>query len=211
MTRQGILVVLSGPSGTGKGTICKELLQNYRNLHYSVSATTRSPRPGEVDGENYWFVSEEKFKAMVANDELLEWAEVYGRFYGTPRKYVEDQLNRGKDVILEIDIQGAMQIKEKFPQGVFIFIVPPSINELETRIHKRGTETPDLIDLRLSCVYKELSFVYNYNYVVVNDEVPEAVRKVAAIVEAEKCLVVRNKAIVDEIAGRQISPKEATI
>lgn len=208
MARQGILVVLSGPSGTGKGTICKELLQNYPNLHYSVSATTRAPRLGEVDGVNYWFVSEENFKTMAANDELLEWAEVYGRFYGTPRKYVTDLLESGKDVILEIDIQGAMQIKEKCPQGVFIFIVPPSISELETRIHKRGTETQDLIDLRLGCVYQELAFIYNYHYVVVNDEVPEAVRKIAAIVEAEKCLVARNKAIVDEIAGRQIS-KEA--
>lgn len=208
MARQGILVVLSGPSGTGKGTICKELLQNYPNLHYSVSATTRSPRPNEIDGLNYWFVSEDTFKAMVANDELLEWAEVYGRFYGTPRKYVSELLLSGKDVILEIDIQGALQVKDKFPQGVFVFIVPPSINELETRIHKRGTETQELIDLRLSCVYQELSFIYNYQYVVVNDEVPEAVRKIAAIVEAEKCLVSRNKLIVDEIAGRQITPKE---
>ncbi|MDF2499938.1 MAG: Guanylate kinase [Anaerosporomusa subterranea] len=211
MARQGILVVLSGPSGTGKGTICKELLQNYPNLHYSVSATTRSPRPGEINGVNYWFVSEADFKSMAANDELLEWAEVYGRFYGTPIKYVKEQLQSGLDVILEIDIQGAMQVKDKFPQGVFVFIVPPSINELETRIHKRGTETQDLIDLRLSCVYQELSFIYNYQYVVVNDEVPEAVRKIAAIVEAEKCLVARNKEIVHEIAGRQISPKEADL
>ena len=160
MARQGILVVLSGPSGTGKGTICKELLQNYPNLHYSVSTTTRSPRPGEINGINYWFISEVEFKAMAVNDELLEWAEVYGRCYGTPRKYVSELLQSGKDVILEIDIQGAMQVKDKFPQGVFVFIVPPSINELETRIHKRGTETQDLIDLRMSCVYQELSFIY---------------------------------------------------
>ena len=208
MARQGILVILSGPSGTGKGTICKELMKNYPNLHYSVSATTRSPRPGEINGVNYWFVSEDVFIDMRANDELLEWAEVYGRFYGTPRKYVSELLASGKDVILEIDIQGAMQVKDKFPQGVFVFIVPPSINELETRIHKRGTETQDLIELRLSCVYQELSLIYNYQYVVVNDEVPAAVKKIAAIVEAEKCLVSRNKQIVDEITGRQITQKE---
>lgn len=199
MARQGILVVLSGPSGTGKGTICKELLQNYPNLHYSVSATTRSPRPGEVNGVNYWFVSEDEFKTMAANDELLEWAEVYGRYYGTPLKYVWEQLKSGKDVILEIDIQGAMQVKAKFPKGVFIFVVPPSLNELETRIHKRGTETQDVIDLRLGCVRQELSFIYSYQYVVVNDEVPEAVRKIAAIVEAEKCLISRNEDILESI------------
>ena len=211
MARQGVLVVLSGPSGTGKGTISKELLQNYPNLHYSVSATTRSPRPGEVNGLNYWFISEDEFKTMAANDELLEWAEVYGRFYGTPRKYVMEQLQNGQDVILEIDIQGAMQVKEKFPQGVFVFVVPPSINELETRIHKRGTETQELIDLRLGCVYQELSCICNYQYVVVNDEVPLAVKKIAAIIEAEKCLVARNKQIVDEIAGRQIGPREVSV
>ncbi|MDU4961459.1 MAG: guanylate kinase [Sporomusaceae bacterium] len=203
MARQGILVILSGPSGTGKGTICKELMQNYPNLHYSVSATTRSPRPGEVNGVNYWFVSEPEFRSMAANDELLEWAEVYGRCYGTPVKYVKEQLQRGQDVILEIDMQGAMQVKEKFPQGVFIFLVPPSIGELETRIHKRGTETKDIINLRLSCVYKELSFIHQYQYVVVNDEVVAAVKKIAAIIEAEKCLVSRNQEIVEEIAGRQ--------
>lgn len=201
MSRQGVLVVLSGPSATGKGTICKELLQKHPNLHYSVSATTRLPRPGEVNGVNYLFVSEAEFKKMAANDELLEWAQVYGRCYGTPCKYVFDMLQSGKDVILEIDIQGALQIKNKFPQGVFVFIVPPSLHELEARIHKRGTETQDVIDLRLGCAVEEFSYIDQYQYVVVNDEVPEAARKIAAIIEAEKCLVSRNEEIIKQIAN----------
>ena len=199
MQQQGVLVVLSGPSGTGKGTICKELLRSYPNLHYSVSATTRTPREGEANGVNYWFITKEEFQQMVETDELLEWAEVYGNFYGTPRRYVQEQLDCGKDVVLEIDIQGAMQIKKKFPQGIFIYVVPPSLEELADRIIKRGTDSLEVIKKRLSCASIELESAPNYHYVIVNDSLGTAVAKVEAIITAEKCKVERNSALIKSI------------
>ncbi|SEO31080.1 guanylate kinase [Propionispora vibrioides] len=199
MTQQGILIVLSGPSGAGKGTICKELLRSYPNLHYSVSATTRAARAGEVHGTNYWFVSQEEFQEMIAKDDLLEWANVYGNCYGTPRQYVMELLNDGKDVILEIDTQGAMQIKNKFPEGVFIYIIPPSLNELANRIYKRGTDSLESIKTRLSCATFEIDCAQHYNYVVVNDLVEEAVRKISAIITAEKCNAKRNTLLVNDV------------
>lgn len=199
MARHGILIVLSGPSGTGKGTICQELLHNNQNLFYSVSATTRPPRAGEVNGVNYWFVPPAQFSQMIADDELLEWAEVYGNRYGTPRRYVDDMLARGKDVVLEIDTQGAMQIKTKFPQGVFIFIMPPSLGELEDRIRKRGTDGPEVIAKRLSCVQDELKYASQYDYVVVNDEVAAATARISAIIDAEKCRTARNADLIEAI------------
>lgn len=199
MARKGILIVLSGPSGTGKGTICQELLHNNQNLFYSVSATTRQPRAGEVNGVNYWFVPPAQFSQMIAEDDLLEWAEVYGNRYGTPRRYVNDMLTSGKDVVLEIDTQGAMQIKAKFPQGVFIFIVPPSLSELEGRLRKRGADAPAVIAKRLSCVQDELKYAPQYDYVVVNDEVAEATAKITAIITAEKCRVSRSADLVEAI------------
>jgi guanylate kinase len=199
MAKEGILLVLSGPSGAGKGTICQALLRSYPGLNYSISATTRSARVGEQHGVNYWFVSREEFQNMIQNDELLEWAEVYGNFYGTPCRQVKELLSDGKDVVLEIDAQGATQIKNKFPQGVFVYIAPPSLDELANRIHKRGTDSLEVIKKRLSCANNELTYVHNYNYVVVNDEVQQATNKVAAIIDAEKCQVVRNSNIVEEI------------
>jgi guanylate kinase len=199
MARQGILIVLSGPSGTGKGTICQELLRNNQNLFYSVSATTRQPRAGEVNGVNYWFVSPSQFSEMFAEDGLLEWAEVYGNRYGTPRRYVADMLASGKDVVLEIDTQGAMQIKAKFPQGVFIFIVPPSLSELEARIRKRGSDSPAVIAKRLSCVQDEFKYAPQYDYVVVNDEVLAATARITAIIAAEKCRMTRNADLIEAI------------
>jgi guanylate kinase len=202
MARHGILIVLSGPSGTGKGTICKELLAQNSNLHYSISATTRPARPGEANGVNYWFIAPEEFRTMVAQEELLEWAEVYGNFYGTPRRWVMDMLRSGRDVILEIDTQGAMQIKKKFPEGVFVFIVPPSLAELQNRIVKRGADSPAVIAKRLSCVQAELGFAGQYDYAVVNDEVTSATAKIAAIILAEKCRMERNADLIEAIGRR---------
>ncbi len=193
MAQQGILIVLSGPSGAGKGTVCRELLGSLPGCQYSISATTRPPRIGETDAANYCFVTSDDFKEMIDKGELLEWAEVYGNYYGTPKKYVLEALHSGKDVVLEIDIQGAMQIKKQMPEGIFIYIVPPSFEELAKRIHGRGTDSEEVINKRLESVNLELGYVNNYSYLVVNDEVATAVKRITAIITAEKCKVERNK------------------
>ncbi len=199
MERQGILIVLSGPSGAGKGTICQELLRRYKDLHYSISATTRAPRAGEVDGVNYHFLSRQEFETMIEQDQLLEWAEVYGNFYGTPQRYVREMLEQGNDVVLEIDTQGAMQIKEKFPEGVFIYIVPPSLDELSKRIYKRGTDSLESIKNRLSCASSELTYAQKYNYVIINDQVEQATNRVNNIILAERHRVSRNLKLIEKI------------
>ncbi|WP_240986893.1 guanylate kinase [Acididesulfobacillus acetoxydans] len=187
----GLLIVLSGPSGAGKGTLCRELLRQVPDVVYSVSATSRAARPGETEGIHYFFRSRDEFRAMVEQDELLEWAEFCGNYYGTPRFAVEQSLQAGRDVILEIEIQGALQIKKRFPQGVFIFVVPPSLDVLAERIHKRGTEAEEVIRKRLDTAVHELEYVSEYDYVVENDEIPAAVEKLHSILVAEKCRVKR--------------------
>lgn len=196
---QGVLLVVSGPYGAGKGTICQLLREKLPDLGYSVSVTTRQPRVGEVDGVNYFFKTVEQVKEMIAADELLEYAEVYGNYYGTPRQYVMDLLNAGKDVLLEIDIQGALQIKQRFPEGVFVFIVPPSLDELSARIYKRGTDSEDVIKRRMASAASELTYAAEYDYIIVNDIVEKAANKILTIMDAERYRVARTYFIVDKI------------
>ena len=190
---KGLLIVVSGPSGAGKGTICKALLEKHDDLFISVSATTRQPRAGEVDGVNYHFITKEDFIKRVEQKDFLEYAEVYGNYYGTPKSKVEEMLNSGKNVILEIDIQGALKVKENFKEGVFIFILPPSMEELKQRIIKRGSETPESLMRRFKSAYQEINYISKYNYAVVNDIVDVAVSKIEGIITAEKCRVDRIK------------------
>ncbi len=189
MMNKGLLIVVSGPSGAGKGTICKQLLRVEPEVMLSVSATTRGPRVGEVEGKNYYFLSKDEFEDLIVKDEFLEYANVYGNYYGTPKKYVHEKNQQGKSVLLEIDIQGALQIKDKYPHGVFIFILPPSMKELKQRIITRGTETEAAIEQRFTSAYEEISYAKKYDYCVINDDVDTAVEKVKAIIKAEKCRV----------------------
>ncbi|TJY43260.1 guanylate kinase [Cohnella pontilimi] len=184
---RGLLIVLSGPSGVGKGTVCSALRGKQPELIYSVSATTRPPREGERDGVNYFFKSREQFQDMIRNDALLEYAEYVGNFYGTPRDFVEKTLDEGKDIILEIEVQGALKVKEKFPEGVFIFLLPPSLGELKQRIVGRGTESQATIEHRLSVAVEEMNLLYHYDYAVVNDDVDSACARIGAIMTAEHC------------------------
>ena len=190
-SNRGSLIILSGPSGAGKGTIHNELLKNNKHLKYSVSMTTRKQRVGEKEGIDYFFVSEEEFLKEIEKDSFLEYAKVHGNYYGTLKRVVDKDLDNGYDVILELDIQGALNIKTKNLDGIFIFIMPPSMEELKNRLVKRGTETKEQLIERFKNAYKEINEFSKYNYVVINDEVETAVRKVEAIMLAEKCRVER--------------------
>ncbi len=189
---EGLLVVISGPSGAGKGAICKDLLADATELTYSVSATTRAKRPGEQDGVNYFFLGKEEFLRRVDQGEFLESAYFCDNYYGTPRHFVEETLASGRSVILEIETQGARQVKRTFPRGVFIFLVPPSFDELAKRIAGRGTEDHETQLARLAAARDEVKQVSIYDYVVVNDVVKSAADKIRAIITAEKCRVQRN-------------------
>ncbi len=189
---RGSLIVLSGPSGVGKGTICKELKKQRKHLWLSVSMTTRKPRPNEQDGVDYYFISKEEFEEKIKNHELLEYAQVHNHdYYGTPKEKIARHINDGDDVILEIDIEGALQVKENHPEALFIFIMPPSMEELINRLIQRGTESKEKIVKRFRKAYQEINEVTKYNYVVINDQLDKAVYKVNAILTAERSRVDR--------------------
>lgn len=198
--KNGLLIVISGPSGCGKGTICRALRQKHPELKVSVSVTTREMRKNEAEGKDYFFTSRQEFERMIAEGELLEHAQIYGgNYYGTPKKYVRQTLMEGNDLILEIDIQGALQVKERFEEGVFIFLVPPSMEELHRRLVERGREAPELIMERFKAAYEEMNFINRYNYVITNDKIDEAVNKIEAVITAEKCRVQRNGQLLTEL------------
>lgn len=183
----GILFILSGPSGVGKGTVRKRLFERDTALQYSISMTTREKRSGETDGIDYFYKTKEEFETLIEQNQLLEYAKYVNNYYGTPREYVEETLAVGNDVFLEIEVQGALQVKENFPEGVFIFLFPPSLEELKNRIINRGTETEELVLNRLKAARDEIEMMDAYDYVVVNDHVDNAVAKVQAIIESEHC------------------------
>lgn len=192
--RKGTLIVLSGPSGTGKGTVLKHFFDNYADdaVKLSISATTRLPREGETDGVNYFFVEKEKFENMVQNDMLLEWASFCGNCYGTPKAFVDENLENGCDVILEIEVQGALKVMEKRPDAAFVFIAPPSMQELKSRIVGRQTETADVIERRMETAKWEVQNISKYTYAVVNDDVDMAAKRLKTIIDAERLKVEKN-------------------
>ncbi|MCH1623838.1 guanylate kinase [Fredinandcohnia quinoae] len=186
MSERGLLIVLSGPSGVGKGTVRKAIFSKPNTkFQYSISMTTRKPREGEIDGVDYFFKSREEFEVLIKNNKLLEWAEYVGNYYGTPVDYVEQTLQDGKDVFLEIEVQGALQVRNAFPEGLFIFLAPPSLKELKNRIVTRGTESDDLILNRMRVAKEEIEMMDAYDYVVENDQVDLACERINAIVIAE--------------------------
>ena len=200
MDKKGLIIVLSGFSGAGKGTIMKHLLKTYPDsYHLSISATTRAPRQGEEDGREYFFRTQEEFDAMIANNELLEYACFNGNSYGTPRSYVEKLINEGKDVILEIEIQGALQVKKLYPEAVLLFVMPPTANDLKERLVGRGTETPDVIAQRLAISSKESQYMCGYDYLVVNDELAKSVEQVHSIISSEHFRTARNEDTIETI------------
>ena len=189
--KQGLLIVLSGPSGCGKNSVIKQLLTIRPNCWISISCTSRQPRPGEENGKDYYFLSKEEFEKDITKEQFLEYAEYAGNYYGTPKKYIQQHLDQGEDVILEIEIQGALKIKEQLPETIFIFIMPPSMQELKRRLQNRKTEDAAKIDKRFKRAYEEINEISKYNYVVVNDVIETAAAKVNAILEAERCCVDR--------------------
>lgn len=192
MTQRGLLIVLSGPSGVGKGTVRKAIFEEEGiDFQYSISATTRSPRKGEVDGEDYFFVTREQFEERINNGDMLEYAQYVNNYYGTPKSFIDQTLASGRDVFLEIDVQGALQVKSKMPEGIYIFLTPPDLTNLRSRLVGRGTDSSEVIEKRVAAARDELKMMINYNYAVENDVVSRAVDRIKAIITAERLRVTR--------------------
>lgn len=203
--QKGSLIVISGFAGVGKGTLVKRLLQEYDSYALSISATTRDPRPGETHGKEYFFLTKEEFEQRIAQDGFIEYASYVGNYYGTPSDYVKSKLADAKDVILEIEIQGALQIKEKYPEAVLIYILPPSAKELESRLRGRGTETEEKIQARLSRAAKESEGLEKYDYIIVNDDIDAALLRLHGVIQAAHAAPIRNTELItrirDEVKG----------
>ena len=199
MNKRGTLVVVSGFSGAGKGTLMCQLINRHDNYALSISATTRNPREGEVDGREYFFGTKEDFELLIANDNLIEYAQYVNHYYGTPRSYVEEQLNKGKDVILEIEIQGALKVKEKHPDTLLLFVVPPSIDELKNRLVMRGTECDEVIDSRIERAVEEAKGMKAYDYILVNDDVTTCVEQMHMVIQGAKSSVGNNGELISNI------------
>ncbi len=192
-TRKGILFIISGPSGVGKGTVRERVLEDIPDLLFSVSVTTRKRRPHEIEGKDYIFIDKPRFEQMIENGELLEWALVYDNYYGTPRAFIENALREGKDVLLEIDIQGAQKVKKEYPDAVSIFLAPPSIEELINRLKKRATETEEEFRKRIEKAEKEMRDAIHYDYLVINDKIDNAIMQVKCVILAERVKIVKVK------------------
>lgn len=200
MNQKGKLIIMSGFSGSGKGTITKLLLEQFQDEYaLSVSATTRSPRDGEVNGQHYFFLSTEEFEHMIKENAFLEYAKYVDNYYGTPKKYVEDQLNQGRNVILEIEIQGALQVKKLVPDALLLFVTPPSAEILKRRLKERGTESDEVITSRLSRAVEEARGCEVYDYLIINDNLQICVKQIHHIIQSEKCRMAQNISIIDQI------------
>lgn len=201
-TRKGLLLVISGPAGVGKGTVNNALIERSSDIRMSVSATTRPARPGEIDGVHYFFKTEEAFQKMIDEGAFLEYMRVFDtHYYGTPKSFVEQELAEGRSVILEIDVQGAMNVKAAYPDAVLIFIAPPSMSELKSRLIHRGTESTEAIDRRFKTAFQEMEYIGKYDYVVVNDILDQAIVRTEDIIVAERCRVSRNGELIEKLQG----------
>ncbi|HOJ51758.1 MAG TPA: guanylate kinase [Syntrophales bacterium] len=203
MSERGLLLIVSAPSGTGKTTICRQVLKAFPHLDFSVSYTTRPRRPGEEDGRDYHFISEEEFKTRIERGEFIEWVINYDHYYGTSGKDLEEKLSRGRDVMLDVEFRGAQAIKEHYPDGVFVFILPPDLRELRSRLGKRGFESPEVIERRFNQALDEIKSIFWYDYVIFNDRLDEAVETLKAIYRAEKSRRSRLEARIKDFLTRQ--------
>jgi len=198
MSHEGLLVVVSGPSGAGKGTVLKRLKDSDDSIRFSISATTRTIRQGEKEGLNYFFKTRDEFKSMIEAGQLLEWVEYCGNYYGTPKEYIETTVKEGYDCLLEIEVEGAENVKKAYPDCVLIFILPPSFEELKRRIEKRATEEPEIVAKRLQRAREEMAYIENYDYVIVNDKIEDAVENLRSILKAEKLKLNRNRKMIEQ-------------